>query len=161
VASGLFDVALGSRILGGTALSGGMPLYKYVANRFLTAAENILLGQKLSEYHTGYRAFSRRLLTTLPLEENGNDFIFDNQMLVQAVHFGFNIAEVTCPTRYETDSSSIGFGRSVTYGIGVLRCAVQFRLARMKLARPAFLSAEGRRLSVPEPGPMALAPSRG
>src|SRR5215471_16141187 len=107
VASGLFDVALGSRILGGGALSGGMPVYKYVANRFLTATENWLLAQKLSEYHTGYRAFSRRVLTTLPLEENEDDFAFDNQMLVQAVDFGFPIAEVTCPTNYFDQASSI------------------------------------------------------
>jgi hypothetical protein len=100
IASGLYDVALGSRILGGRALKGGMPLYKYVANRLLTAAENVLLSEKISEYHTGYRAFSRRLLETLPLEENDDDFVFDNQMLVQAVHFGFSIAEVTCPTAY-------------------------------------------------------------
>src|SRR5215471_21819876 len=107
VASGLYDVALGSRILGGGALSGGMPVYKYVANRFLTATENWLLAQKLSEYHTGYRAFSRRVLTTLPLEENEDDFAFDNQMLVQAVDFGFPIAEVTCPTNYFDQASSI------------------------------------------------------
>jgi glycosyltransferase involved in cell wall biosynthesis len=147
IASGLYDVALGSRILGGRALEGGMPLYKYVANRFLTAAENVILGEKLSEYHTGYRAFSRRLLVALPLEENEDGFVFDNQMLVQAIHFGFRIGEVTCPTHYTAESSSIGFARSVEYGLGVLRTALQMRLARLGLARPAFLSPEGRKLA--------------
>jgi len=146
IASGHFDVALGSRILGGRSIAGGMPLYKYVSNRFLTFVENILLHEKLSEYHTGYRAFSRRVLTTLPLEENADSFVFDNQMLVQAVHFGFKIAEVTCPTRYEMQSSSIAFGGSVMYGLGVLRTAMQMRLARMGLAHPRFLSESGRRL---------------
>ena len=151
VASGLFDVALGSRILGGRALGGGMPLYKYLANRALTAFQNVMLGQKLSEYHTGYRAFSRRLLTTLPLEENADGFVFDNQMLVQAVYFGFGIAEVTCPTRYEADSSSIPFRRSVGYGMGVVGASLRFRLARLGLPRPAFLSETGRRLTTESP----------
>jgi glycosyltransferase involved in cell wall biosynthesis len=146
VASGLFDAALGSRILGGGAIRGGMPRYKYVANRFLTLSQNLLMRQKLSEYHTGYRAFSRRLLTTLPLEENDDDFVFDNQMLVQALHFGFKIAEVTCPTRYATDSSSINFRRSVTYGIGVLKTALAARLTASGLAQPTFLSPNGRKL---------------
>ena len=152
IASGHFDVALGSRILGGRAIAGGMPIYKYVSNRFLTLTENVLLHQKLSEYHTGYRAFSRRLLTTLPLEENEDSFVFDNQMLVQAVHFGFKIAEVTCPTRYEMQSSSISFTRSVVYGLGVLKAAAQMRLTRMGLAHPRFLDASGRRLSVETAG---------
>jgi len=146
VASGLYDVALGSRILGGGSLKGGMPRYKYVANRFLTLAENLLIGEKLSEYHTGYRAFSRRILRTLPLEENDDGFVFDNQMLVQAVHFGFKIAEVTCPTKYFAEASSIGFGKSVRYGLGVLGAAVQFRLTRWGLAEPRFLAAGGRKL---------------
>src|SRR4051812_48605598 len=149
VASGLYDVALGSRILGGGSLKGGMPKYKYVANRFLTAAENLLLGEKLSEYHTGYRAFSRKLLLTLPLEENDDGFVFDNQMLVQAVHFGFKIAEVTCPTKYFAEASSIGFAKSVRYGLGVLGAAARFRLAHMGLETPRFLSADGRRLPTP------------
>jgi glycosyltransferase involved in cell wall biosynthesis len=153
VASGLYDVALGSRILGGGSLKGGMPKYKYVANRFLTLVENLLLGEKLSEYHTGYRAFSRRLLTTLPLNENAEGFVFDNQMLVQAVHFGFKIAEVTCPTKYFEEASSIGFAKSVRYGMGVLGAAAQFRLAHFGLAKPPFLSAEGKRLGDPEPSP--------
>jgi hypothetical protein len=149
VASGLYDVALGSRILGGGSLKGGMPRYKYVANRFLTLAENLLLGEKLSEYHTGYRAFSRKLLLTLPLEENDDGFVFDNQMLVQAVHFGFKIAEVTCPTKYFPEASSIGFAKSVRYGLGVLGAAARFRLSHMGLETPRFLSADGRRLPAP------------
>jgi glycosyltransferase involved in cell wall biosynthesis len=146
IASGHFDVALGSRILGGRSIAGGMPVYKYVSNRVLTLVENILLHEKLSEYHTGYRAFSRRVLTTLPLEENGDDFVFDNQMLVQAVYFGFKIAEVTCPTKYFTDASSINFRRSVKYGFGVLGAAMDFRLARLGLARPRYLQATGKKL---------------
>lgn len=151
VSCGLYDVALGSRILGGRSLQGGMPPYKYIANRLLTLAENLLLGEKLSEYHTGYRAFSRRLLLTLPLLENDEGFVFDNQMLVQAVHFGFKIAEVTCPTSYFEEASSIGFAKSVVYGMGVLDAAVQFRLARLGLAQPKFLSADGRKLDAPSP----------
>ena len=148
IASGLYDVALGSRILGGKALQGGMPLYKYVANRALTAIENIILAAKLSEYHTGYRAFSRRVLLELPLEENDDDFVFDNEMLAQAVYFGFSIAEITCPTRYEATSSSINFQRSVKYGFGVLGTALAVRAKRAGLANPSFLNAEGRRLRV-------------
>ncbi|MGC9983737.1 MAG: glycosyltransferase family 2 protein [Polyangia bacterium] len=147
IASGLYDVALGSRILGGRALQGGMPLYKYIANRALTAVENLLIDEKLSEYHTGYRAFSRKVLTTLPLDENADGFVFDNQMLVQAAYFGFRIAEVTCPTLYFEEASSIGFRRSVRYGIGVLETAIRCRLARMGIMAPAFLSATGRKLS--------------
>ena len=146
IASGLFDIALGSRILGGGALRGGMPIYKYLANRVLTAAENVLLGQKLSEYHTGYRAFAKEVLTTLPLEENDDDFVFDNQMLVQAVDFGFRIAEVTCPTSYFDEASSINFRRSVVYGVGCLRCAAGFRLKRLGLSAPRFLDPNGRTL---------------
>ena len=146
LASGLYDVALASRILGMGALRGGMPLYKYVANRFLTLFQNKLLGHKLSEYHTGYRAFTRQVLETLPLEENGDDFVFDNQMLTQAIHFGFQIAEITCPTVYGPESSSISFRRSVRYGLGVLRTSLAFRLQKMGLARPRFLNPEGRKL---------------
>ena len=148
IASGLYDVALGSRILGGRALRWGMPLYKYIANRALTAVENLLIDEKLSEYHTGYRAFSRKLLTTLPLDENADGFVFDNQVLVQAAYFGFRIAEITCPTLYFEEASSIGFRRSVQYGLGVLETALQCRLARMGIMAPAFLSATGRRLNV-------------
>ena len=121
VAYGVYDVVLGSRIIGGTALRGGMPLYKYVANRLLTAFENLFLGVKLSEYHTGYRAFSREVLTRLPLRENSDDFVFDNEMLAQCVYFGFRIGEVSCPTKYFEEASSINFSRSTTYGLGVLK----------------------------------------
>jgi glycosyltransferase involved in cell wall biosynthesis len=146
ISSGLFDVALGSRILGGRALAGGMPLYKYVANRALTAIENVFVGQKLSEYHTGYRAFSRRLLETLPLHENSDGFVFDNEVLVQAAYFGFNVAEVTCPTSYFAEASSIGWWSGVIYGAGVLRAACDYRLAKLGLSHPRFLSSEGRKL---------------
>ena len=126
VASGEYDVAIGSRILGGKTRKGGMPAYKYVFNRLLTLFQNLLLGAKLSEYHTGFRAFSRKVLETLPLWENSDDFVFDNQMLAQAIYFGFDIGEVSCPTRYFEEASSINFPRSVKYGLGVLAtsCAI-------------------------------------
>jgi glycosyltransferase involved in cell wall biosynthesis len=149
VASGHFDCVLGSRILGVGARKGGMPLWRYVANRALTFFENLMLGYKLSEYHSGYRAFSRKLLETLPLEENSDDFVFDNQMLAQTLWFGFEIGEVTCPTRYHTDASSISFSRSVKYGFGVLGMALGYRLARMGLRRSKVLSDSGRRLALP------------
>lgn len=133
VASDHFDVVLGARVLGNGALAGGMPLWKYVANRTLTFTENILLGCKLAEYHTGYRAFSRRVLETLPLEENSDDFVFDNQMLAQCVWYGMRIGEISCPARYFKEASSINFRRSVTYGVGVLGTAVEFRLSRWGL----------------------------
>jgi glycosyltransferase involved in cell wall biosynthesis len=135
IAEGLFDCVLGSRILGVGALRGGMPLYKYVANRVLTLVQNFLLEYKLSEYHTGYRAFSRKLLETLPLENNDDDFVFDNQMLSQIIYAGFSIGEITCPTLYMEDSSSISFRRSVVYGIGVVKTSVEFRLHRWGLRR--------------------------
>jgi glycosyltransferase involved in cell wall biosynthesis len=146
VATGLYDVVLGSRVLGGAARKGGMPLYKYVANRVLTLVENLLLGAKLSEYHTGYRAFSRRVLESLPLEENSDDFVFDNQMLAQALFFGFEIGEVSSPVRYFAEASSIPFRRAVRYGLGVLRTAVEFRAARWGLARPRRFRALDSRL---------------
>ncbi|HSR12068.1 MAG TPA: glycosyltransferase family 2 protein [Thermodesulfobacteriota bacterium] len=127
IACGLFDAVLGSRILGKGAREGGMPLHKFVANRFLTAFENLMLNYKLSEYHTGYRAFSREILERLPLEENSDDFLFDNQMLAQIIYYGYRIGEVTCPTRYNPDSSSINFKRSVKYGLGVLWTSLQYR----------------------------------
>jgi glycosyltransferase involved in cell wall biosynthesis len=130
IAAGLYPCVLGSRILGGYALRGGMPLWKYAANRLLTAAENLLLGAKLSEYHTGYRAFSRQILERLPLAANSNDFVFDNQMLAQILWAGFTIAEITCPTKYFDAASSINFRRSVTYGFGCLWTALRFRLAK-------------------------------
>lgn len=134
IAFGEFDAVLASRILGIGALKGGMPLYKYLANRFLTLFENLLLGHKLSEYHTGYRAFSREILESLPLEKNSDDFVFDNQMLAQIVWFGYRIGEVSCPTKYFDDASSINFRRSVIYGMGVMKTALQFRLAKIGLA---------------------------
>ncbi|MGV8078932.1 MAG: glycosyltransferase family 2 protein [Syntrophales bacterium] len=133
IAGGLYSCVLGSRILGGYALTGGMPLWKYAANRFLTLVENFLIGAKLSEYHTGYRAFSRELLERLPLEGNSDDFVFDNQMLAQIVWFGYIVAEVSCPTRYFAEASSINFRRSMKYGFGCLRTAAEFRLARWGL----------------------------
>src|SRR4051794_271510 len=146
VAYGIYDVVLGSRIIGGQALRGGMPFYKYVANRLLTAFENIFLGIKLSEYHTGYRAFSRDVLTTLPLMENSDDFVFDNQMLAQCVHFGFHIGEVSCPTKYFEEASSINFRRSVKYGFGVLATTLQFAAQRIGLLHLPRFSPQGRKL---------------
>src|SRR5580658_11257624 len=138
IGNGLHPCVLGSRILGGYALKGGMPLWKYVSNRFLTLAENILLGAKLSEYHTGYRAFSREILERLPLSANSDDFVFDNQMLAQVLWFNYTIAEVSCPTKYFAEASSINFRRSVKYGFGCLGTALSFRLAKMNL-RPCKL----------------------
>jgi len=131
IASGLHPCVLGSRILGGYALKGGMPLWRYVSNRALTFAENLLMGAKLSEYHTGYRGFSREILEKLCLTENSDDFVFDNQMLAQVLWHGFTIAEISCPTRYFSEASSINFGRSVKYGFGCLGTALRFRLAKM------------------------------
>jgi hypothetical protein len=142
IASDQFDVVLASRILGRGALAGGMPRYKYVANRILTLFQNILLGQKLSEYHTGYRAWSRRVLETLPLEHCSEDFVFDNQMLAQSTYYGFRIGEISCPTRYFPEASSINFRCSVIYGAGVVRTSVQYRLQRWGLARFAIFSGQ-------------------
>jgi glycosyltransferase involved in cell wall biosynthesis len=136
VASGLYPCVLASRILGGGALRGGMPWWKYLANRFLTLAENLLLGAKLSEYHTGYRAYARSLLEQLPLEANSDDFVFDNQILAQVISLGRAIGEVTCPARYLPEASSINFPRSVRYGLGCLATAARFRFARWGLVRP-------------------------
>ena len=148
IAYGVYDVVIGSRILGGTARSGGMPLYKYVANRFLTAWQNLFLGAKLSEYHTGYRAFSRKVLETLPLLENSDDFVFDNEMLAQCVYFGFRIGEVSCPTKYFAEASSIDFQRSVHYGLGVLGTTAKFFLQRRGLGRFRIFDEKGKRLSL-------------
>jgi len=142
----LYDVVLGSRILGKGALAGGMPLYKYFSNRFLTALENVLVAHKLSEYHTGYRAFSRKVLETLPLLENSNDFVFDNQMLAQIIYFGFSIAEITCPTKYFEEASSINFSRSVTYGLGVLETAIRFRLHKLGWLKSRIFEENGKKL---------------
>ena len=135
IAFGEYDVVLGSRILGKGALVGGMPLYKYVANRFLTLAQNLLMGQKLSEYHTGFRAFSREVLEGLPMDGNSDDFVFDNEIIAQATFFDYMIGEISCPTRYFTDASSINFARSVQYGIGVLKTSFKYRLQKMRLIK--------------------------
>ena len=135
IGNGLYPCVLGSRILGGYALKGGMPFWKYIANRFLTFVENILTGAKLSEYHTGYRAFSRKLLERLPLQVDSDDFVFDNQMLAQILWYGHTIAEVSCPTKYFTEASSINFQRSLKYGFGCLWTALTFRLAKMNLIK--------------------------
>jgi glycosyltransferase involved in cell wall biosynthesis len=141
IGGGLYHCVLGSRILGGYALKGGMPWWKYLANRLLTLAENILIGAKLSEYHTGYRAFSRELLLRLPLENNSDDFVFDNQMLAQIIWLDYTIAEVSCPTSYFTEASSINFSRSLKYGFGCLRTALDFRLAKMKIISSSLFAA--------------------
>lgn len=135
IGNGLYHCVLGSRILGGYALKGGMPLWRYVANRFLTFVENILIGAKLSEYHTGYRAFSRELLQRLPLEANSDDFVFDNQMLAQILWNGYMVAEVSCPTKYFAEASSINLFRSIQYGFGCLFTAITFRLAKTGIIR--------------------------
>lgn len=130
IAYGVFDAVIASRILGNKALKGGMPLYKYIANRFLTTAENILIKQKLSEYHTGYRAFSAEVLEKIPLLENSDDFVFDNEMLLQTMYFGFNVGEVSCPAKYFDEASSISFRRSMTYGIGVMQTALKYFMSK-------------------------------
>lgn len=133
IANDVYPVVMGSRILGKGALRGGMPMYKYIANRFLTLFQNIVINQKLSEYHTGFRAFSKEVLNSLALEHNSDDFIFDNQMLCQIFNKGYEIAEITCPTTYSSESSSINFQRSVTYGLGVLKVSIQYFLHKNKL----------------------------
>lgn len=140
IASGHYDVVLASRIIGGGALSGGMPRYKYVANRFLTLFQNLFLGAKLSEYHTGFRAFSAEVLKSLPFNNNSDDFVFDNEMLAQAVYFGFRIGEISCPTRYMEEASSISFARSVRYGFGVLGVTAKFMMQHLGLAKCAIFS---------------------
>jgi glycosyltransferase involved in cell wall biosynthesis len=147
IAFGVYDVVLGSRILGGGALKGGMPMYKYVANRFLTIFQNILLGAKLSEYHTGFRAFDRRVLQHLPLLENSDDFVFDNEMLAQSLMSGFRVGEISCPTSYFKEASSISFRRSVKYGLGVLATSVKFALHQRGLANMRIFHERGRKLS--------------
>jgi len=134
IGNGLYHCVLGSRILGGYAIKGGMPVWKYIANRFLTYVQNVLMTAKLSEYHTGYRAFSRELLERLPLEVNSDDFVFDNQMLSQILWFGYKIAEVSCPTKYFAEASSINLFRSIKYGFGCLETAMKFRLMKMNVA---------------------------
>jgi glycosyltransferase involved in cell wall biosynthesis len=148
IAHDVYDVVLGSRILGGTALAGGMPFYKYVANRLLTAFQNLFLGAKLSEYHTGFRAFGRKVLLELPLLENSDDFVFDNEMLAQCVCAGFRIGEISCPTKYFPEASSINFRRSLIYGIGVAVTTLQVVLERRGLAHFRLFSPQGRRLDL-------------
>jgi glycosyltransferase involved in cell wall biosynthesis len=147
IASGVYDMVLGSRILGAGALKGGMPLYKYVSNRILTAFQNLFLGVKLSEYHTGFRAFSRELLETLPLLENSDDFVFDNQMIAQAVMFGYRIGEISCPTKYFAEASSINFKRSVEYGFGVLATTVGFVAHKWGIIRAPRFGTSGRKIN--------------
>jgi glycosyltransferase involved in cell wall biosynthesis len=147
ISSGVYDMVLGSRILGAGALKGGMPLYKYVFNRMLTAFQNMFLGIKLSEYHTGFRAFSRELLETLPLLENSDDFVFDNQMIAQAAMFKFNIGEISCPTKYFEEASSINFKRSVEYGLGVLATTVRFVSHKMRIIHSPLFGATGRKVT--------------
>ncbi len=154
IASGHYDAVMASRILGGGALSGGMPVWKYVANRGLTFTENLLLGQKLSEYHSGYRAWSRQVLETLPLWRCSDDFVFDNQMIAQAVHAGFRLGEISCPTRYFEEASSINFRRSVKYGLGVLETAGRYRLARAGIKPWPLLGEAGPRRAPHTPGPI-------
>jgi glycosyltransferase involved in cell wall biosynthesis len=146
IASGHYDAVFGSRILGGGALSGGMPRYKYVANRLLTAFQNLLMGAKLSEYHTGYRAWSRKVLEELPLLACSDDFVFDNQMIAQAVWSGFQVGEISCPTKYFPEASSINFRRSCIYGLGVLRTAISYRLCRWGLLRSRLYAADAPKL---------------
>lgn len=148
IASGVYDVVTASRILGRGALKGGMPRYKYIFNRFLTAFQNILMRQKLSEYHTGYRAFSREVLEKLPLDANSDDFIFDNQMLAQIFFQNFRVGEISCPTHYSEDSSSINFRRSVTYGLGVLQVSTQYAMQKLGLKKyPIFQKPASRQTS--------------
>ncbi len=153
IAEGLFDCVLGSRILGIGALKGGMPRYKYISNRFLTLVQNLLLQHKLSEYHTGYRAFSRQILEVLPLDQNSDDFVFDNQMLAQIIYHGYSVGEIACPTRYLDDSSSINLRRSIVYGLGVLATSVLFRLNRWGLISSSLF-----RLAPAPTGPDSYAP---
>jgi glycosyltransferase involved in cell wall biosynthesis len=145
---GLFDAVIGSRILGNKAIMGGMPLYKYVSNRILTLSENLLIQQKLSEYHTGYRAFSRKVLETIPLMENSDDFVFDNQMLCQTLYFGFDVGEVSCPALYFDEASSISFSRSVTYGMGVIQTAIKYAMARRGMGHFRIFNPNGKKLEV-------------
>lgn len=147
-ASGVYDMVLASRILGGGALKGGMPLYKYVANRFLTAFQNLVIGAKLSEYHTGFRAFTRKLLQALPLLENSDDFVFDNQMIAQTVMFGFRIGEISCPTSYHDQASSINFRRSIKYGMGVLGTTFRFAASKLGIYNSPLFDNTGRKIDL-------------
>jgi glycosyltransferase involved in cell wall biosynthesis len=147
IAFGVYDVVLGSRILGGGALSGGMPLYKYIANRFLTAFQNLFLGIKLSEYHTGFRAFTKEVLSALPLLENSDDFVFDNEIIAQVAMSGFRIGELSCPTKYFKEASSINFRRSMTYGFGVLATTARFAAHKHGIAGSRLFEGRGRKVN--------------
>ena len=147
IAEGIFDVVIGSRILGNKAMAGGMPAYKYYSNRFLTLAENLIINQKLSEYHTGYRAFSKETLTTIPLLENSDDFVFDNEMLLQALYFGFNVGEISCPAKYFEEASSISFRRSTKYGLEVLKTAAKYFLAKKGIRSFPIFDPNGRKIN--------------
>ena len=146
IAYGVFDAVIASRILGNKAVDGGMPLYKYISNRFLTAVENFIIQQKLSEYHTGYRAFSAEVLRKIPLLENSDDFVFDNEMLLQTMYFGFNVGEVSCPAKYFDDASSISFRRSVTYGIGVIHTSIKYFMSKRGSKLYQIFNPDGRKL---------------
>ena len=146
IAEDVFDAVIGSRILGNKAMKGGMPFYKYVSNRFLTLTENAIINQKLSEYHTGYRAFSTNVLKAIPLMENSDDFVFDNQMLCQTLYFGFEVGEVSCPALYFDDASSINFSRSVTYGIGVLETAIKYAMAKRGMGHFKIFNPNGKKI---------------
>jgi glycosyltransferase involved in cell wall biosynthesis len=159
IAYGVYDVVLGSRILGGGTLKGGMPLYKYMANRFLTAFQNVFTGAKLSEYHTGFRAFSREVLEKLPLLENSDDFVFDNEMLTQCICFGYQIGEVSCPTKYFQEASSINFSRSIKYGLGVVWTTLRLSLQRMRLANFRQFDPKSRGLTMSYYAPVPKEPS--
>jgi glycosyltransferase involved in cell wall biosynthesis len=158
IAYGEYDMVLGSRILAQNAIARGMPRYKFVSNRFLTFVENIALSQKLSEYHTGFRAFSSSLLESLPFERNSDDFIFDNQIIAQAIAAGARIGEVSCPTRYATDSSSINLRRSIRYGLGVLRTSADYRLHRHGLGHPDYLDFEAGKMTELRSNPDTVSP---
>ena len=151
IGNGLYDCVIGSRILSGDARRSGMPLYKYVCNRALTLVQNMVMQSKLTEFHTGYRAFSRELLLALPLEENSDDFVFDNQMLAQIHYFGFKIGEVSCPTKYFAEASSINFRRSCQYGVGCLSTATKYRLAKWKLIHSRLFHSQGSKLDITQP----------
>jgi glycosyltransferase involved in cell wall biosynthesis len=148
IAEGVFDTVIASRILGNKAMMGGMPLYKYISNRVLTLAENLIIQQKLSEYHTGYRAFSRKVLETLPLLENSDDFVFDNQMLCQILYFDFLVGEVSCPALYFADASSISFSRSMTYGMGVMQTAMKYAFAKRDMGHFKIFNPKGKKLKI-------------
>jgi glycosyltransferase involved in cell wall biosynthesis len=146
IAEGIFDAVIGSRILGNKAMQGGMPAYKYISNRFLTLAENLIIQEKLSEYHTGFRAFSREVLETIPLLENSDDFVFDNQMLCQTLYFGFSVGEVSCPALYFDDASSISFSRSITYGLGVMETAMKYAMAKRGMGHFKIFNPNGNKI---------------